>query len=906
MSDQASSASASSASAPASADGTFDMPPAYDALGTERGLYRRWVESGYFRADANPDREPYCIVLPPPNVTGALHMGHAFQQLLQDIVIRRARMQRLEALWLPGTDHAGIATQVVVERELQRQGVDRREIGREAFIEKVWEWKAQYGGRIVEQMKAMGNSCDWSRLRFTMDDGLAHAVRVAFVRLYEGGLIYRGERLVNWCPKDTTSLSDSEVNHWDVDGELVTFTYPFSEDSGSGEPGRGVDVATTRVETMLGDTGIAVHPSDERYAAVVGRRVRHPFTGQDLPIVADDAVDPAFGTGAVKVTPAHDPTDFEIGQRHGMPLVNILTAEARIADTAPERFRGLDRYAARDAVLDALKDLGLVKNVERPYVHPVGHCYRCDTEIEPWLAGLQWFVRVDPLKGPAKQAALDGKIRFWPERWTHAYTQWLDVLRDWNISRQLWWGHRIPVWYCPDGHMTCAVEDPSACGECGSAGLEQDSDVLDTWFSSQLWPFSTLGWPEQTTDLSYFYPTTTLITGYEILYLWVARMIMSGLYLTGEVPFHNVVIHGLVRDPLGRKMSKSVGNVIDPMDVVDRVGADPMRFGLAWQATEAQNIPFGEEHVDAGRRFANKIWNASRLVLHARDGRTGLPRMPDGKALTLPERWLLSRHESMLEEADKALTEFHFAEATQVIHRFFWSELCDWAIEAEKERLYGGSHEERESAAELLAWVLERTLRVLHPIMPFVTEEIWKRFDAGESIVIAPWPEQRPELTDAEAEARFGAAQDLVTSIRRFRKAHGLRDALRLSATVVPRGGDAGDMESVRPEIERLANLSSLEFADGAAEVAGAARLSADGFDVFVRLEGVLDLDVERERLQTRLARIEADAGKHRSKLANESFVAKAPSEIVTKERARLSALEDEAGTLRGQLASLG
>ncbi len=894
-------ATASAPSHPASTPDEFDLPPAYDALATEQRLYEQWVESGSFRADPNPDREPYCIVLPPPNVTGALHIGHAFQQLLQDIVIRRARMQGLEALWLPGTDHAGIATQVVVERELAKEGIDRREIGREAFVEKVWEWKAQYGGRIVEQMQAMGNSCDWSRLRFTMDDGLAHAVRVAFVRLYEGGLIYRGERLVNWCPRDTTSLSDSEVNHWDVDGELVTFTYPFSDD-----PSHGVDVATTRVETMLGDTGIAVHPTDERYTGVIGKTVHHPFTGQDLPIAADDAVDPTFGTGAVKVTPAHDPTDFEIGQRHGWPLMNILTAQARIADTAPERFRGLDRYEARAAVLEALQELGLVKNVERPYAHPVGHCYRCDTEVEPWLAGLQWFVRVDPLKGPAKQAALDGKIRFWPERWTHAYTQWLDVLRDWNISRQLWWGHRIPVWYCPDGHMTCVVEDPSACAECGSEQLRQDPDVLDTWFSSQLWPFSTLGWPEQTTDLSYFYPTTTLITGYEILYLWVARMIMSGLYLTGDVPFHNVVIHGLVRDPHGRKMSKSVGNTIDPMDVVERAGADPLRFGLAWQATEAQNIPFGEEHVDAGRRFANKIWNASRLVLRARDGRTGPPALPDRAAMTLPERWLLSRHEAMVEEVDQALTEFHFAEAAQAIHRFFWSEFCDWSIEAEKERLYGGSPAERETAGELLAWVLERTLRVLHPMMPFVTEEIWQRFGAGESIVTAPWPEQRPELTDAEAEARFGTAQELVTAIRRFRKAHGLRDGLSLSATLAPRESDSKEIESVRPEIERLANLSSLEFGESASEVTGAARLSADGFDVFVRLEGVLDLDVERERLRARLAQVEAEAGRHRSKLANDAFVSKAPEAVVAKERVRLSSLDEEAEGLRSQLASLG
>ena len=448
------------------------MPPAYDAKGTEERLYAEWIDRGYFRARADSGREPFCIVLPPPNVTGALHIGHAFQQLLQDIVIRRKRMQGYEALWLPGVDHAGIATQVVVERELAREGIDRRELGREKFVERVWEWKERYGDRIVEQMKALGNSCDWDRLRFTMDEGLARAVRVAFVRMYEAGLIYRGERLVNWCPKDTTAISDSEVEHEEVEGELVTFRYDLADGSGH------IDVATTRVETMLGDTGIAVHPGDERYAALVGRTVRHPFRGDEIPIVADDAVDPSFGTGAVKVTPAHDPTDFEIGQRHGLALLNILTAEARISDAAPEEFRGLDRYEARAAVRERLRGLGRIVAEERPYRHSVGHCYRCHSEIEPWLSGLQWFVKVEPLKGPAKAAALDGRLTFWPGRWVHAYTQWLDGLRDWNISRNLWWGHRIPVWYCPDGHETASVEDPDVCATCGSAGLEQDPDVL--------------------------------------------------------------------------------------------------------------------------------------------------------------------------------------------------------------------------------------------------------------------------------------------------------------------------------------------------------------------------------------------------------------------------------------------
>jgi valyl-tRNA synthetase len=879
-----------------------EMASAYDALATERRLYETWLDRGYFRADPNPDREPYCIVLPPPNVTGALHMGHAFQQLLQDIIIRRARMQGLEALWLPGTDHAGIATQVVVERELAAQGLGRGLLGREAFVERVWEWKARYGDRIVEQMKAMGNSCDWSRLRFTMDEGLARAVRVAFVRLYDEGLIYRGDRLVNWCPRDTTSLSDSEVVHTEIEGELVTFAYPLSD--GGGE----IDVATTRVETMLGDAAVAVHPDDERYTALVGRAVRHPFTREDLPIIADEAVDPSFGTGAVKVTPAHDQADFEIGRRHGLTLRNILTADAHISDAASEEFRGLDRHEARGRVLRALEERGLVRNIERPFLHAVGHCYRCDTEIEPWPAGLQWFVKVGPLKGPAKDAAERGKITFWPARWKTQYVQWLDMLRDWNISRQLWWGHRIPVWYCPDGHETAAVEDPSACATCGSGQLEQDPDVLDTWFSSQLWPFSTLGWPEQTTDLSYFYPTTTLVTGYEILYLWVARMIMSGLFLTGEIPFHNVVINGLVRDPQGRKMSKSLGNVLDPMDIVQRVGADALRFGLAWQATEAQNIPFGDEHVDAGRRFANKMWNASRLVLGTRDGRTGAPELPDADALTLPARWLLSRHQAMLEEVDTALDRFRFAEAAQAAHRFFWYELCDWALEAEKERLYDGTPEGRRAASELLSWVLERTLRVLHPFIPFVTEEIWLRFDAGESIVIAPWPEQRPEHRDPESEARFEALQAIVTAIRRFRKAHDLRDRTELAATVRPADGRGADIQAVAPEIQRLANLSSLTVAggpDARASDFATATLMADGAEITLSLHGILDPQAERRRLADRLESLESGASKHRAKLANDAFVSKAPADVVQKERDRLASLDEELAALREQLSQL-
>jgi valyl-tRNA synthetase len=875
-----------------------DLPPAYEAKATERRWYEEWERRGYFRATPNSGKPPFCIVLPPPNVTGALHIGHALDHALQDAIIRRKRMQGFEALWLPGTDHAGIATQVVVERELAREGIDRRAIGREAFVERVWAWKEQYGGRIVEQMRSMGSSCDWERLRFTMDEGLAHAVRVAFVRMYDDGLIYRGERLVNWCPQDTTAISDSEVEHEDVNGEFVTFRYPMSDGSGH------VDVATTRVETMLGDAAIAVHPDDDRYRAVVGKTVRHPFDGRDVPIVADEDVDPEKGTGAVKVTPAHDPLDFQIGQRHGLPLINIFTAEARLSDAVPEEFRGLDRYVARAAVLDRLRDLGLVVHEERPYVHSVGHCYRCHTEIEPWLSGKQWFVAVDRLKGPAGEAALDGRVTFFPARWIHPYVQWMDDLRDWNISRQLWWGHQIPVWYCPNGHEFAAVEDPTACPECGSADIEQDPDVLDTWFSSQLWPFSTLGWPEETEDLAFFYPTSVLVTGYEILYLWVARMIMSGLYLVGDVPFGHAMIHGLVRDPQGRKMSKSLGNVIDPVEVVDSHGADALRFALARQATGNQDIPLGVDLIEASKRFANKVWNAARLVLRSFPG--GAPWLPGGN-LTIPERWLLTRHQACLEEVDAAVEEYRFAEATQSLHRFIWSELCDWGLEVEKRRLYDGEPEERTTASQVLAWVLERSLRMLHPFMPFVTEEIWQRFEIGESIMVAAWPEQHPEHVDPEAEARFGVVEDLVTAVRRFRKTHRLADSVSLSAMV-----EAEDplvrstLEQLTPEIERLASLSTMVVVERVADPSGSARLATPDARVLIPLAGVLDPDLERARLGKQLDAIGADAARSERKLADEGFLSGAPEDVVDRERDKLAAFEEEAASLAEQLEELG
>ncbi|GIV01021.1 MAG: valine--tRNA ligase [Actinomycetota bacterium] len=859
-----------------------EMPPQYEPRAAERRWYPVWMERGYFRANAPTDRKPFCIVLPPPNVTGRLHIGHALNATIQDVLVRRARMQGYETLWVPGTDHAGIATQVVVERELRKEGLDRRQLGREAFLERVWAWKERYGGEIVEQVKALGCSCDWSRERFTMDEGLSRAVRVAFVRMYEDGLIYRGERLINWCPTDQTALSDSEVEHVEVDGELVTFRYPLADGSGY------VAVATTRVETMLGDTGIAVHPDDERYRGLVGRKVRHPLDGRELPIVADPAVDPSFGTGAVKVTPAHDPTDFEIAERTGLPLRNILAADATIDGEVPEEFRGMDRYAARAHVLERLRELGLVDRVERPYRHAVGHCYRCRSEIEPWLSGKQWFVAVDRLKEAAREAARDGRVRFVPERWARNYDEWLAGLRDWNISRQLWWGHRIPVWYCANGHEFAATEDPEVCRECGSADIEQDPDVLDTWFSSQLWPFSTLGWPDDTEDLRTFYPTTVLVTGYEILYLWVARMIMSGLYLVGDVPFRDVLIHGLVRDARGRKMSKSLGNVIDPLDMVERYGADALRFALAWIASpDQQNLPLKEESIEAGRNFANKVWNAARLVFRAFE--QGPPELPPRERWTLADRWLLSRHQACVAEVDAALDTYRLDVAAQAIHRFLWSEFCDWGLEVAKGRLYGDDPAARADAAQVLAWVLERTLRLLHPFMPFVTEEIWQRFGAGESIVIAPWPEGRPEDRDAEAEAVFDELREVVSDVRAHQA--GLPPELRGAVEV-----DEGVRERLGPLLEDLERLAGARIRFAAL---GGARVRAAVEDP-ARLEALA-----RSR-RKRLAEIEAKLERKRAKLANEAFLAKAPPEVVEKERRDVAELEAEAVRLAAELAQLG
>jgi valyl-tRNA synthetase len=874
------------------------LPKAYEPEDIEKRWYETWEREGVFRADPESPREPYSIVLPPPNVTGALHMGHALNHSLQDALIRRARMLGREALWVPGTDHAGIATQNVVERSLRKEAEDRGEsfdrhdLGREAFVEKIWEWKHQYGSRITEQMRQLGESCDWERERFTMDEGLSRAVRTVFVRWYEDGLIYRGLRVINWCPRCTTALSDIEVEHEDVAGELVTFRYDLTDGSGS------ISVATTRIETMLGDTGVFVHPGDERYAALVGKTVVHPFfADRVMPIVADAGVDPEFGTGAVKGTPAHDPNDFEMGERAGLDKINVFDETAHVNENGG-RFRGMDRYEARGAIFAELQSLGLVEEVERPYVHAVGHCYRCGTEIEPWLSE-QWFVKMKPLAEPAIEAAKDGRVRFHPPRFTKAYLSWMENLRDWCISRQLWWGHRIPVWYCDDCDRTIvALEDPAACG-CGSSALTQDADVLDTWFSSQLWPFSTLGWPDETPDLEKFYPTTVMVTAYEIIYLWVARMIMSGMYFVGEVPFPDVFIHGIVRDAEGKKMSKSLGNVVDPLEMIDRYGADALRFSLAFIAVPGNDSNASEDRVEGARNFANKLWNASRFVLMSLgDERPEL----EGAELLVEDRWILSRLDATIETVGRDLDAFNFSEALHALHAFVWSELCDWYVELAKPRLRDGGSG---AAGPVLVHTLDAVLRLLHPVMPFITEELWSKLrpDAG-SITAAPWPVAGGHL-DAAAEETMGRFQDLVAALRRLKIEHEVPQGKRVPVTAAA-GEFTGELEPLRDQVVALARLEALDLVPALAAGGGDPRaITPAGIEAAMHLGDAVDPEVERGRLERKRDELLSEVARAEGKLANDAFVSKAPPAVVDKERAKLDEARAALEKVEGQLRAL-
>ncbi|HZD68171.1 MAG TPA: valine--tRNA ligase [Actinomycetes bacterium] len=891
------------------AAGRRELPKTYDPHAVEGPTYQRWLDIGAFRADAGSQRPHFSIALPPPNVTGSLHIGHALDHTFQDYLARMHRMRGDEVLWLPGMDHAGIATQNVVERELAKEGRTRFDLGREAFVERVWAWKATSGGAILGQMRRLGDSVDWSRERFTMDEGLSRAVREVFVSLYEQGLLYRGQRIINWCPRCLTALSDIEVEHEEVPGELAYLRYPLADGSGA------LLVATSRAETMLGDTGVAVHPDDARYRHVVGRTVRLPLLEREIPVVADEAVDRDFGTGAVKVTPAHDPNDYDIAQRHNLPAVNVLTEQA-VVNSAGGPFVGLDRYAAREAVKDALAERGLLERVDAA-PHTVGHCYRCKTEVEPRLS-LQWFVATKPLADKAIGTVRRGETRFEPARYEKTFFGWMESIRDWCVSRQLWWGHRIPAWYCPDGHVTVAREDPSACAECGSAELRQDEDVLDTWFSSGLWPLSTLGWPDSTRDLEAFYPTSVLVTGYDIIFFWVARMMMFGCHFQPPTPFRVVAIHGMVRDAQGKKMSKSFGNVIDPLELMDRYGTDALRFALIRGANPGSDVPLAEEWVEGGRNFANKLWNLGRFLLSSlprgsgstptvaqallggRGGSEPPPRgagTADGSSAAvraLADRWLLSRLERTRAAVTAAYDADDPAEAARLLHAFAWSELADWAVELAKPRLGAGGDGARQAGA-VLAYALDVTLRLLHPIMPFVTEELGRTLRDVDTITLGPWPLERPGDLDEVAEADMADLQEAIAAVRRFRAEHGVPPARRPRLAIVATGEHQAALFRAEAEsIRRLARLEEVEVRADAAATGGqpAAKLLAAGAELYLPLAGLLDLEEERSRLKRERAGLEQERTRAEARLASPGFLEKAPAAVVGKARARLAEVD--------------
>jgi valyl-tRNA synthetase len=878
------------------ADSRTQLPPQYTPGDVETRRYQDWADRGLFGADPAAPGPAYCIVIPPPNVTGSLHMGHALDHTLMDALIRRRRMQGYVTLWLPGMDHAGIATQNVVERELAKQGLSRHDLGREAFVERVWQWKSESGGTILGQMRRLGDSVDWSRERFTMDDGLSRAVQTIFKRLFDDGLIYRAERIINWCPRCLTALSDIEVDHAEEDGELVSIRY--------GDGPQSVVVATTRAETMLGDTGVAVHPDDPRYARLVGTDVELPLSGRRIPVVADPHVDPEFGTGAVKVTPAHDPDDFEIGRRHNLPSLTIMDERGVI--TRPGPFAGLDRFEARPAVVAALREQGRIVAEVRPYLHAVGHCSRCGTVVEPRLS-LQWFVKVEPLAKAAGDAVRDGRVRLHPAEMAARYFDWVDDMHDWCISRQLWWGHRIPVWYGPGGEIRCVGpgEQPPA-----GDGWQQDPDVLDTWFSSALWPFSTLGWPDDTADLRRFYPTSVLVTGYDILFFWVARMMMFGLYAMREtgpeaaVPFRAVALHGLVRDAHGRKMSKSRGNTVDPLDWIDRFGADATRFTLARGASPGGDVAVSEEWVTGARNFCNKLWNATRFALL--NGAQVPADLPTPGRLSVADRWILSRLGAVTAEVDCLYRDYEFGKICAALYHFAWDEVCDWYLELAKAAL-AGQDGAAQTTREVLGYLLDQLLRLLHPVIPFVTEELWTALTGGSTVVTAAWPGERATgaspagqgSADPAAEAEIGSLMALVTEVRRFRSDQGLRPGQPVPAALTGIAGTplAGHEDAIR------ALLRLTQPADGFTPTAS---LHAEGVTVELDTAAGIDVAAERRRLAKDLATARKDAEQAQRKLGNGEFLAKAPAPVVEQTRRRLAAAEADVARISGLLAALG
>ncbi len=872
------------------------LSKAYEPREAEEKWYRYWLDHDYFHAADQSSKKPFSIVIPPPNVTGMLHMGHALNNVLQDIVVRYKRMQGYNALWMPGMDHAGIATQNVVEQELTKEGITRHDLGREKFIERVWEWKAKYGGVIIHQLKRLGCSCDWARERFTMDEGLSRAVREVFVRLYDDGLIYQGDYIVNWCPRCRTAISDLEVEYHQEAGHLWNIRYPFAE--GGGE----IIVATTRPETMLGDTAVAVHPDDERYRHLVGKEVILPLVNRRIPVIADDYVTMEFGSGAVKITPASDPNDFAMAGRHNLPIIKIMDDNAVINQNGGV-YEGQDRYTCRRNIVGDLESGGFLIGTE-PYTHNIGRCYRCKTDVEPAVSR-QWFVRIAPLAKEAISAVVTGKTRIVPSTWEATYFEWMNNIRDWCISRQIWWGHRIPVWTCKDcGKMIVAAQDPEHCPGCDGKKLHQEEDVLDTWFSSALWPFSTLGWPENTEALRTFYPTSLLVTGFDILFFWVARMMMMGLYVMKDVPFRDVYLHALVRDENGEKMSKSKGNSIDPLEMMDKFGTDAFRFTLAAFTAQGRDVRMSEERIEGYKFFVNKIWNATRFsMMNLADYDTALPDRPEDGSVA--DRWIRSRLNRTVAEVIRGLDEYRFNDAAAAVYQFVWHEFCDWYLELIKPLLYGRDHSPgRRAAQKTLVEVLTTVLKLLHPFMPFLTEEIWQTLVAdGSSVMVAEFPAMDEIHDDPEADQEMSQIMEVITRIRNIRGEMNIAPSLKLKVTLTATSEALRDsLERGRVYILNLANLEGLKIADEMAEPKGAATAVAGPVHVYVFVAGVIDIEGEKGRLGKEISRIERDLAVVEKKLANPDFLAKAADAVVKKEKQKAVALGEKKTALEAAL----
>ena len=864
-----------------------ELAKTYDPQEVEDRIYDFWLNGGYFHATVDPEKKPYTIVIPPPNITGQLHMGHAMDETLQDILIRWRRMQGYSALWLPGTDHASIATEAKIVEAMRQEGLTKEDLGREKFLERAWAWKEKYGGRIVEQLKKLGSSCDWERERFTMDEGCNKAVREVFVRLYNKGLIYRGERIINWCPHCKTSISDAEVEFAEKDGNFWHIRYPFKDGSGY------LELATTRPETMLGDTAVAVHPDDPRYKDIVGKMLILPLVGREIPVIADTYVEQDFGTGVVKITPAHDPNDFEVGLRHNLEIINVMNDDGSINENGG-KFAGMPGLEARKQIVKELEEQGFLVRIE-PIKHNVGSCYRCHTVVEPRVSK-QWFVKMEPLAKPAIECVRDGRVRFIPERMEKIYFNWMENIKDWCISRQLWWGHRIPAWYCEDcGETIVAMDAPHTCPKCGSEKLHQDEDTLDTWFSSALWPFSTLGWPDQTEDLKYFYPTDTLVTGYDIIFFWVARMIFSGMEHMGEPPFKTVFIHGLIRDAQGRKMSKSLGNGIDPLEVIAQYGADALRFTLVTGNSPGNDLRFSQEKVEASRNFANKIWNASRFILMNIDGRDVPNQLPE--KLALEDKWIVNQFNQVVKEVTDNLEHFEIGIAVQKLYDFLWDELCDWYIEIAKIRLQSSDESAAQAARQVLVWVMTGTLQLLHPFMPYITEEIWQSLPhEGESIMVSKWPVYEETHCFQQAASDMQGIMDVIRAVRNRRSEMNVPPSRKTHLYIATAAEKV--FQEGAPIIERLAFANGVEIGP-AFEIEGAVNIVTSGAKAYIPMDELVDKKAELARLTKELESAQKQYATTQQKLSNEKFLSKAPENVVEGVRQNAAVLKGRIGFIQ-------